>query len=265
VATAKKNNSKEDTREWLKPLTQAFDERKITISGKVTDFDDKPLQDVLVEIKNDHFETLYKTLSNAKGEYKMQVEKGLYFALMACKDYKTRYLEYWVWNVPAYRDLQFEPRIGQIEVYAMNAFKPQGAYPSLILYFRPMSLTRYQNLGGKTPANVSSIDISPHLEKDDIEVKVNGKPTEILELNKVREYAGGATSIVAYLLQLTLPRKSLIAYLVQLAAHVKIPEKTYSGYYRIDVALKDKQTGDRGEGCLFWTKKQIRAIPTQPI
>ena len=244
-------------------MTQAFGDGKVTISGKVTDFDDKPLQDAVVEIKNDRFETLYNTYSNAKGEYKMHVERGLYFALMACKDYKTKYLEYWVWHLPAYQDLQLDPRIGQIEVYAMNAFRPQGAYPSLILYFRPMSLTRYQNLSGKASTDASCIDISPHLEKDDIEVRINGKPTEILELNKVREYAGGANSIVAYLLQLTLPRKSLIAYLIQIATHVKIPEKTYSGYYRITVALKDKQTGDRGEGCLFWTKKHVRVIPMQ--
>lgn len=239
-------------------MARMMDEGKVTISGKVTDYNDRPLQDVLVEIKNDHFDTLYKAHSNANGEYHLLLKKGLYFALTACREYRSKYLEYWVWNVPAYEDLQLEPHIGQIEVYAMNAFKPQGAYPSLILYFRPMSLTRCQDLGGKTSTDASCIDISPYLEKDSIQVRINGKPTEILELNKVREYAGGATSTVAYLLQLTLPRKSLIAYLVQLATHVKIPEKTYSGYHRIDVALKDKQTGERGEGCLFWAKKLSR-------
>lgn len=106
-----------------------MNERKIVISGIVTDFDNNPLQGALVEIKNDHFEAVYKAHTNDKGEYRILVEKSVYLALVAYKDYKTKYLEYWAWNVPAYEDSQISPRIGEIEVYAMNAFPASGSLP----------------------------------------------------------------------------------------------------------------------------------------
>lgn len=238
-----------------------MDERKIVISGKATDFDNNPLQDATVEIKNDHFKAIYQTCTNVNGEYRIYVERGLYLALMAYKDYKTKYLEYWAWNFPAYQDLQINPRIGGIEVYAMNAFMPQGAYPSLVIYFRPMSLKRSHNMEGmKALKKTSVIDISPDLSKDDIELRINGKPVKILELNRVNEYAGGINSIVAYLIQSTLPKRSIIAYLIQAALPIKIPEdKKDSEYFRVDITLRDTQTGERGEGCLFWKKQQTKA------
>jgi hypothetical protein len=234
------------------------DERKIVISGKVTDFDNNPLQNALVEIKNDRFKTIYKTCTNENGEYEICVKKGLYLALMACKDYKTKYLEYWAWNIPANQDLQFNPRIDGIEVYAMNAFMPQGAYPSLMIYFRPMSLKRFHNTENTdTPKKTGVIGISPTLSLNDIELKIDGKPVKILELNRVEEYAGGLTSIIAYLIQSTLPKKSIIAYLIQAVLPIKIPEnKKDSEYFRIDITLRDTQTRERGEGCLFWKRQE---------
>lgn len=237
------------------------DERNVEVFGKVTDFDNNPLQDAVVEIKNDRFEAVYKARTNVEGEYRIRVKRGLYLALMACKDYKTKYLEYWAWNVPAYQDLQFNPRIGGIEVYAMNAFSPQGAYPSLLIYFRPMSLIRSQRLEGvRAIKRIGVIDISPVLSKDDIQVRINGRPVEMLEVNRVKEYADGIYSMIAYLVQLTLPKRSIIAYLIQSALPVeKLENKGDSGFFRVDVTLKDTQTGERGEGCCFWRKQQTKA------
>jgi hypothetical protein len=150
-------------------------ETETIISGKVTDFHGDPLSNAVVELENPHFNASYKTCTNDDGEYEMIVRKGLYLALAVFKDYKTRYLEYWAWNVPAYQDLQFNPRIEGIEVYAMNAFKPQGAYPSLIIYFRPMSLRRSRREEGTAaPDGSKVINISPELTKDDIEVRIKG-------------------------------------------------------------------------------------------
>lgn len=214
----------------------------------------------MVEIKDAHFEAIHKTYTNSAGEYEISVEKGLYMALIAYKDYKTKYLEYWAWNVPAYQDLQINPRIGGLEVYAMNAFKPQGAYPSLFIYFRPMSLKRGQNFESrKAIKKADVIDISPDLSKDCIEVKINGKPVEILELNRVKEYAGGIDSIIAYLAQLTMPKKSLIAYLIEAVFHMGgLKSKRNMEYTRIDIAIKDLQTGEKGEGCLFWKSNRYK-------
>lgn len=231
-------------------------EGKIKVFGKVTDFEKNPMRDAMVEIKNDRFEAVYKACTDNAGEYEILVEKGLYMALTAYKDYKTKYLEYWAWNVPVYQDLQIDPRIGGIEVYAMNAFRPQGAYPSLFIYFRPMSLKRGQEFESKSALKkMDIIDISPDLSKDCIEVKINKKPVKVLELNRVKEYAGGIDSIIAYLAQLTLPKRSLIAYLIQTAFHIRGPKRKGNlGYTRIDVTIRDAQTGEKGEGCLFWKR-----------
>jgi hypothetical protein len=236
-------------------------EGKILISGRVTDFDNNPLQNAVVEIKNARFDAIYKANTNDKGQYEIFVEKGVYLALMVCKDYKTKYLEYWAWNIPAYQDLQFNPRIDGIEVYAMNAFVPQGAYPSLIIYFRPMSLKRTQEAGGSNALkNMKVVDISPDLSEDDIELKINGTTVKILEINRVKEYADGISSMIAYLIQSTMPRKSIIAYLIQSALPLRTPNsKRYSEYLQIDLTLRDKKTGEKGEGCLFWKRQQTKS------
>ncbi len=235
-------------------------EKKIKVFGKVTDFGKNPLQDAVVEIKSAHFEAIYKTYTNSAGEYEILVEKGLYMALMAYKDYKTKYLEYWAWNVPAHQDLQIDPRIGGLEVYAMNAFRPQGAYPSLFIYFRPMSLKRWQKFESrKAVKKTEVIDISPDLSKDCIEVKINRNPVKILELNRVKEYAGEIDSIITYLAQLTMPKRSLIAYLIKAAFHIRGSESRGNlGYARIDVTIRDPQTGEKGEGCLFWKSNRYK-------
>ncbi|MGB9694228.1 MAG: carboxypeptidase-like regulatory domain-containing protein [Fervidobacterium sp.] len=230
------------------------EEEEIRIFGKVTDFANNPLQGAIVEVKNDRFEAIYKTRTNSAGEYKISVKKGLYMALVAYKDYKIKYLEYWAWNLPAYQDLHINPHIGGIEVYALNAFRPQGAYPSLIIYFRPMSLKRYQEFEKKkTGKKIDIIDIAPDLSKDDIKVKINNKPVKILELNRVKEYAGGVYSLIAYLAQLPLPKRLLIAYLIQAAFHLKLPKSEGKiRYTRIDVTVRDPYTEEKGESCLFW-------------
>lgn len=227
---------------------------EVKVFGKVTDFANNSLQGAVVEVKNRRFEAIYKTYTNSAGEYKISVKKGPYMALTAYKDYKIKWLEYWVWNIPAYQDLRINPRIGGIEVYAMNAFRPQGAYPSLFIYFRPMSLKRYQEFEKKkTDKKIDIIDVSPYLSKDDIEVKIDNKPVKILELNRVREYADGIYSLIAYLVQLTLPKRSLIAYLIQAAFRLKLPKsKGKFRYTRIDVTVTDTCTEEKGEGCLFW-------------
>lgn len=54
------------------------DERKLVISGKVTDFDNNPLQNAEVEINNDRFVAIYKANTNDKGEYKISGKRQSY-------------------------------------------------------------------------------------------------------------------------------------------------------------------------------------------
>jgi len=81
------------------------------------------------------------------------------------------------------------------------------------------------------------LDISPELTKDDIRVEINGETVDVLEINKVTEFAGEGQSIFAYLVQTGVP------------AH-----NTDLDYDKICVTVTDRETGERGEGCFFCQK-----------
>jgi hypothetical protein len=223
----------------------------IRIYGKVTDFNGNPIEDAEIVIVNKKFEVIYKAFSDADGKYSLNIDEGNYFALWACKDYAAKNLEYWAWSIPAYQDLEVNPRINGLEVYAINAWMPQGGLPSMQIYFRPMSLKRAkefsQRLGvGFPPSpdeirnvshNFSVIDIAPNLTKDDIEVLIDDQAVKILEVNKVKEAAGGNQSIYGYLIQTTIPKNS--------------KDLKNSNYSQIRIIISDCETGEKGEGCLF--------------
>ena len=212
----------------------------VMISGRVTDFKGQPIDGASVELKDSRFETVAKTVSGKDGRYALAAAKGQYMALLAVKDYQVRFLEYWAWAVPAERDLEINPRFDRLEVYAINAWRPQGGYPSYQVYFRPMSLTRVvkkvteaggmENLG-KFPV----LDIAPELTTKDILVTVDGQPVKILKVNKVREAVGPSQDMIAYVIQTDLPEKD------------SAPE-----YSLITITLTDTETGEMGEGAVFF-------------
>lgn len=210
--------------------------KMVQIFGRVTDFDARPMANAEVEIKGANFQTLYHTYSDVNGYYKFVVKPGIYLALMACKDYKTKNLEYWAWSIPAHNNLEINPRIDGLEVYAMNAFIPQTSVRSIMLYFRPMSLKRVQKMGGiEVVKKMKSIEIAPNLSKDDIELKINDRLVQVLEINRVKESAGERKSIIGYLIQCSLAQ-----------ARIK------NEYFCITLTLYDRETEERGEACLFF-------------
>jgi len=219
----------------------------VKIYGIVTDFNGNPIEKSTVEIKNKHFETIYQTFTDAEGKYRLEVVEGTYIAMYICKDYLVKNLEYWAWNILAYRDLEINARIDGLEVYAINAWMPQGALPSIQIYFRPMSLRRVKELSkrlgiGFPPSqeelkSLKVIDIAPRLTKKDVTVTVDGYPVEILTLNKVEEAAGEDQVIFGYLIQTSLPGRW-----------------RNSDYSRICITVEDSETGEKGEGYLFWQK-----------
>jgi len=212
----------------------------VTIYGRVTDFRGQPIEGASVELKDSRFETVAKAVSSKDGRYSLAAAKGQYMALLAVKDYQVRFLEYWAWAVPAERDLEINPRFDRLEVYAINAWRPQGGYPSYQVYFRPMSLTRIikkvteagglENLG-KLPF----LDIAPELTAKDILVKIDGQTVKILKVNKVREAAGPSQDMIGYVIQTDLPEKD------------SAPE-----YSLITITLTDVETSEMGEGSIFF-------------
>jgi hypothetical protein len=208
----------------------------IEIRGKVIDFDGNPIEGADVRLKDRRFEDVCKAVSDAEGKYGLQVKEGTYVGMYACKDYGTKNLEFWAWNVPAYQNLEVNPRFDGLELYAMNAWMPQGAYPSLQVYFRPMSLRRMKDKGGKEGLKSASvIDIAPKLAKADVAVKIDDQDVTMLEMNEVKEAAGPKQSILAHLIQTALPK-----------------QRKDAAFHRIQVTIIDTVTGEKGEGVLFW-------------
>ena len=129
-----------------------YSQDSIRIYGHVTDFKNNPIDSVTVRLKNKKFENLYETITNKDGLYSMTVEKKHYSSMYAIKsvDYGKTKLEYWAWNIPAYRDLEINPKYERMEIYGMNAFEPQvGPHETYMVYFRPMSLTKSLEFQGK--------------------------------------------------------------------------------------------------------------------
>ncbi len=210
------------------------------ISGRVTDFQNRPIEGAIVELKNSRFDTVAAAVSDADGRYSMSAPAGNYLALAAVKDYQTKYLEYWAWNVPLDRDIEIDPRFDRLEVYAMNAWRPQGGYPSYQIYFRPMSLARVikkitESGGMEELGKLPVIDIAPDLAVKDIAVTIDGQAVKVLEVNRVREAAGPGQYMFGYVIQTELPKKPAIGEPVV-----------------ITVTITDSETGEMGEGTLFF-------------
>jgi len=214
-------------------------EDTVKIFGLVTDFKGQPIESATVFLKDDRFKDVATAKSGKDGRYSLNAPKGHYMALAAVKDYMVKYLEYWAWSVPADQDLEINPRFDRLEVYAINAWRPQGGLPSYQIYFRPMSLSmatdKIKEVGGtENLGKLPVIDIAPELQKDDIQVIIDNQEVKILEMNRVREASGRNQYMFGYLIQVTLPEK-----------------KSEQEYSLITITLSAPVTGEKGEGCLF--------------
>lgn len=169
--------------------------------------------------------------------FSLAVEKGRYMALYVCKDYSVKNLEFWAWNLVVDEDMTIDARIHGLEVYAINAFLIQREPSSMQIYFRPMSLERMKRGGGKDKVRaLPLVDIAPRLKADDISVTVNGEAVKVLALSRLPEWVADKQDIWAYLMQTTLP------------AHQD------NATWKICLTLRDTETKEQGEGCLFWEK-----------
>src|SRR6056297_354831 len=198
--------------------------RKVKISGYLSNFNNKKLNKGDIYLLDDDFEIVCQSQTNSDGFYTMEVKQDQYMGIAGVKDYGVNYLECWAWNVPAFSDLEINMRIDKLEVYALNAFVPQGGYPQIIIYFRPMSLTRDKI--NKENSNDNS-SIAPKLDLNSIEVMVNDLNVKILSLNEVNEYT---------------PEDKPESYLVS----VEKP-KLIKGLNLIKVIIKDQKYKNYGE------------------
>ena len=161
--------------------------------GIVTDQNNIPYENALVEVKGEDFVTRFSAVTDQNGRYSIALPDGIYPFLTAVKDYAQTCLECWAHNVPVKGDTRLDLRFEALEIYGLNVFRVKGGFPSLHLYFRPMSLAKF---------HAGESDIAPEL--DQIRVYIDGTAAEVLTQNKVREYAGDRM-MTAYLIQVSLP------------------------------------------------------------
>jgi len=238
-------------------FSNAFAQETVTLYGKVTDFNNQPVDSasvwlkhsidtISVKNKNLLFENAYETLTDHKGNFSIEVAKGTYYCLYAIKeiDYGKTKLEYWAWNLPIYDDLEINPKYDRMEVYGINAYEPQmGPFKTYQVYFRPMSLTKAL----KIPKNVKldTIDIAPKsISLDELDVKMNGIDAKIVSINKINEYTRG-NYMIGYLIQFIKPKNE---------SEIKNQSELVEGYDKISITLHSKETDEKGMGEYFVKK-----------
>ena len=155
--------------------------------------DSQPISGAVVEIKDTDFQTLYRTESDEQGFYQINAANAVYPFVAAVKDYGVRYLEYWCQNLDLNQDQRLDVKFDTLEIYGLHPFWIKGGLNALMVYFRPMSLDKFQK---------GERDIAPVLER--IQVTLDGKAAEILVRNQVRESIG-EQELTAYLLHVANP------------------------------------------------------------
>ncbi|MGM0504797.1 MAG: hypothetical protein ACQESQ_09270, partial [Bacteroidota bacterium] len=170
------------------------------------------------------------TFSDTEGNYSLTVNKGTYYGLASVRmqDYGKTKLEFWAWNLMVDDTMNLDIKYDKLEVYGVNVFRVQGAYPGYTIYFRPMALSRYfeENTDQNNP------DLAPEKENLDIQVYINDEPVQINLIQQVKEFAG---------------KDTLNAYLV----HTELGNNKDGEKTKIRLVLKDKKYGDMGEAYYF--------------
>ena len=155
----------------------------------VTDKNKSPIANAIVEVKGNNFVTLFSAESNNEGYYKLDIPTGKYPFLTAVKDYGTNYLEYWCQNISIQNNMALDVSFDKLEIYGLHVFPVKGAGNSLMVYFRPMSLPKFQQ---------GMQDIAP--ENIVIKASIDDQEIRVINTNLVKEFAGGR-ELSAYLIQ----------------------------------------------------------------
>ena len=159
------------------------------LEGYVTDKNNAPIANALIERKGGNFVTLSSTESKEDGYQMLDIPKGQYPFSTAVTDYGANYLGYWCQNISLQADMSLNVSFDKLEIYGLHVFSVKGASNSLMVYFRPMSLPKFQQ---------GMQDIAP----DDIVIKatIDNQEMRVINTNMVKELAGGR-ELTAYLIQ----------------------------------------------------------------
>ena len=225
--------------------------RNYSITGRVTDYNGLPVDSCSIIIFNPGFSIARETLSDADGYYRLDsVPEGRYAAIAAIRfnEYprmqqvplKNMKLEFWAWNVALADNLTLNIRYDKLELYGTKAFYEYGGRQELLIYTRPMSVTkatRYSDLKDKAGMEKNmNITVAP--EFMDFKVYADCEPLDILSVQHLSlpNANGNSQNDDCYLIQTSLP--------VNFRSHFNKP-------YEIRVVGHNKEFDEWGE-CVYY-------------
>ena len=230
------------------------EQKYISISGKVTDFEDVAIDSAMVRLYYNDFTTAYETYTDSEGYYMLKgIKIGNYAAMYVIrpKEYprmnavpeEDMRLEFWAWNVIADKDLVINPRYQKLELYGTTVFEEYGGRPELLVYFRPMSVTKSNLIGkdiylDKAKMEKEGVDLCVLPEYIDVEVYADEVPLNVKTIQAIYGYQGEKNMIVSYLVAVDRPT-------------VK-PDKPYIIF---KVVVTNKEHNEKGENIYFYELK----------
>ena len=122
-------------------------------------------------------------------------------------------LEFWAWNVPADRDIRLNIRYDKLELYGTTAFFEFGGRQELLIYTRPMSVTKVLEDPGfmdKTSQEKNwKVTVEP--EQIEFEVYADGNRLKILSVQHLSlpNTNGNPNNDDCYLIHTSMPENIL--------------------------------------------------------
>ena len=158
-------------------------------------------------------------------------------------------LEFWAWNVILNQDLNLDIRYDKLELYGTKAFFEYGGRQELLIYARPMSVTkvvRDPNFMDKT-AQEKNTNVTVAPEFMDFKVYIDGIPTDVLSVQHLSLPNTNGNSI------------NDDCYLIQTA----IPNAIYSHFekpYEVRVVGHNKEFDEWGESVYYLEVPQYNSV-----
>jgi hypothetical protein len=152
-------------------------------------------------------------------------------------------LEFWAWNVIADTDLTINPRYHRLELYGTNVFRIEGGYNGVMIYVRPMSLSKHLTYSKEVVLNKSKAEkeanISVAPEHFKVKVFMDEQELHVNSIQPLEEYEGSdKLSMTGYIIQVDLPKTK--------------PEKQYH-IFRIEA--ENTEYHEKGENIYFYELK----------
>lgn len=156
------------------------------------------------------------------GHFDARVPSRVYKVLnVVGTGYAYNSMERWGWDYDLITDKQEEFTIGRMEIYGMHAFEITGGAPTLLIAFRPSTLSRILKFdldrdGQRNEKEQAALEqalrhsytaIGPELKAENVKAWIDGKPYPVAQLTQMPEFDGNGIYQVLYVAQLYLEQR----------------------------------------------------------